>query len=157
MNIRLCYASQRDRDRPDLLEDLQDILLFARNFNSQHDISGVLYYADHYFFQCLEGEETCVKELFASISKDQRHFNVLYLGSSEIEHPEFKNWSMKYVQKDSQVKQFFTTLGYEKFLPLTLKEQDIPDFLKTLLHAQETIIKSTTRVGLNNRGINNMF
>ncbi|MDU7369005.1 MAG: BLUF domain-containing protein [Acinetobacter baumannii] len=56
MNVRLCYASQRNEKNEDLLQDLRDILTEARDFNDLNGICGVLYYADNAFFQCLEGE-----------------------------------------------------------------------------------------------------
>ncbi|SSV71479.1 Sensors of blue-light using FAD family protein [Acinetobacter nosocomialis] len=55
MNVRLCYASQRNENNEDLLQDLRDILTEARDFNDLNEICGVLYYADNAFFQCLEG------------------------------------------------------------------------------------------------------
>lgn len=50
MNVRLCYASQRNEKNEDLLQDLRDILTEARNFNDLNQICGVLYYADNAFF-----------------------------------------------------------------------------------------------------------
>ncbi len=50
MKIQLCYASTRNLQSEDLLQDLNDILTIARDFNSRHDICGVLYYADGSFF-----------------------------------------------------------------------------------------------------------
>ncbi len=50
MNVRLCYASQRNEKNEDLLQDLRDILTEARDFNDLNGICGVLYYADNAFF-----------------------------------------------------------------------------------------------------------
>ena len=47
MNVRLCYASQRNENNEDLLQDLRDILTEARDFNDLNEICGVLYYADN--------------------------------------------------------------------------------------------------------------
>ncbi len=49
MNVRLCYASQRNEKNEDLLQDLRDILTEARDFNDLNGICGVLYYADNAF------------------------------------------------------------------------------------------------------------
>lgn len=56
MKIRLCYASTRKQSDNDLIEDLNDILNTARDFNSKNLVFGVLYYANNHFFQCIEGE-----------------------------------------------------------------------------------------------------
>jgi len=37
--------------------DLEQLLIGARKFNSEHDISGFLVYLDGMFLQCLEGDK----------------------------------------------------------------------------------------------------
>ena len=66
--IQLCYASRTTSPEYQILNDLRDILSEARNFNSKHAIHGVLYFADGYFFQCLEGDEVAVKHLFEKLT-----------------------------------------------------------------------------------------
>ena len=50
---KFCYASESTSEKQHLLEDLTAILSEARNFNYKHQISGVLYFAQGYFFQYL--------------------------------------------------------------------------------------------------------
>ena len=92
MKIQLCYASTRNLQSEDLLQDLNDILTIARDFNSRHDICGVLYYADGSFFQCLQGEKEVVEALFANICKDERHCEIISFEIMEIEETKFKYW-----------------------------------------------------------------
>ena len=47
---KFCYASESTSEKQHLLEDLTAILSEARNFNYKHQISGVLYFAQGYFF-----------------------------------------------------------------------------------------------------------
>ena len=47
---QFCYASKSTSPKIDLLEDLANILKEARDFNYQHQVTGVLYFADGYFF-----------------------------------------------------------------------------------------------------------
>ncbi|HAD70100.1 MAG TPA: blue light sensor protein, partial [Acinetobacter radioresistens] len=54
--IQLCYASKTTSPSDYLLMDLREILSEAQSFNALNSINGVLFYADQYFFQCLEGE-----------------------------------------------------------------------------------------------------
>jgi hypothetical protein len=63
-----------------------DIVKIARNFNSQHDITGVLIFDGAHFCQYLEGPQHAVLKLIAQIEKDARHtdFNIKY-------HGEFKS------------------------------------------------------------------
>nr|WP_244926493.1 BLUF domain-containing protein [Acinetobacter terrestris] len=50
MIIQLCYTSKKTSNDESILKDLRDILTEARDFNTRHEIHGVLYYADDYFF-----------------------------------------------------------------------------------------------------------
>lgn len=52
--IQICYASRATSEQPELLNDLRNILSEARDFNTQHSLTGVLYYADGYFFNVLK-------------------------------------------------------------------------------------------------------
>lgn len=47
---QFCYASKSTSPKTDLLEDLANILKEARDFNYQHQVTGVLYFADGHFF-----------------------------------------------------------------------------------------------------------
>ncbi|WP_130804967.1 BLUF domain-containing protein [Acinetobacter ihumii] len=153
MKIQLCYASTRNNESEDLLQDLNDILTVARDFNSRNEICGVLYYADGSFFQCLQGSEHVVKQLFESICKDKRHHQIIGFDTTEIAETNFKDWSMKYVQRNSEINKFFKKMNFKIFSPAQLDENSLPIFLNHLYDADQTNIKPQ-RVGMNNRGVN---
>ena len=135
--LQLCYASQSTSTPDHLLQDLGNILQQARDFNVRHGISGVLYYADGYFFQCLEGEEAVLQQLLEKLRKDPRHKNVQLFLACEVEHAHFSDWSMKYVGRNSVVKAFYQQLGFAKFHPLALNTTQLADFLLCLQAADE--------------------
>ncbi|MEG0482592.1 MAG: BLUF domain-containing protein [Acinetobacter sp.] len=131
--IQLCYASRTTSPEYQILNDLRDILSEARNFNSKHAIHGVLYFADGYFFQCLEGDEVAVKHLFEKLIRDPRHQQIkLFKTNAVVEDGHFSQWSMKYVRRNSQIQQYFQNKGSGNFQPLDLKDQEIPDLLNLL-------------------------
>lgn len=154
MNVRLCYASQRNEKNEDLLQDLRDILTEARNFNDLNQICGVLYYADNAFFQCLEGEQELVERLFERIKDDQRHYNVKWLCTYSIEKNSFQRWSMKYVQRNTNIESFFLNMGETSFNPICLDEQNLKNFLNELLRAEQSKINTVKKVGMVKRGVN---
>lgn len=154
MNVRLCYASQRNENNEDLLQDLRDILTEARDFNDLNEICGVLYYADNAFFQCLEGEKEVVERLFEKIQKDQRHHNVKWLCTYSIEENSFQRWSMKYVQRNTNIETFFLKMGESTFNPILLNQQNLKFFLNELLIAEQTKVDTVRKVGMVNRGVN---
>ncbi|WP_127492511.1 AnBLUF65 family BLUF photoreceptors [Acinetobacter calcoaceticus] len=154
MNVRLCYASQRNEKNEDLLQDLRDILTEARNFNDLNQICGVLYYADNAFFQCLEGEQELVERLFEKIKNDQRHYNVKWLSTYSIEKNSFQRWSMKYVQRNTNIESFFLSMGETSFNPIRLDEQNLKIFLNELSIAEQSKINTVKKVGMVKRGVN---
>ncbi|MFC2995710.1 BLUF domain-containing protein [Acinetobacter sichuanensis] len=157
MLIQLCYASVRVEGENDLLLDLSDILVTARNFNAENSIFGVLYYADGSFFQCLEGQVEDVLALFQKIQQDKRHHQVQQFAIKEISEITFKQWSMKYVNSNTKIANFFKSIGLNKFEPHHLNSENIHEFLKILLKTANTEKPIKPSIGYQNRGYQNYF
>lgn len=137
--IRLTYASTTASTPATIREDLVQILDTARAYNVGSNIHGVLFYGNNYFFQCLEGDEKRVDQLYQKILKDSRHKNVVLLTRESIREPKFNVWDMKYVMQEVAVKQFFNNTQWEKFNPYVLTDELIQPFLNILYGYQETI------------------
>lgn len=90
--ISLVYVSFESRPMSD--DDLKAILNTARQFNGEHQITGMLLYRSGYFIQALEGEEEVVQTLFDKIAQDDRHRNVLMIHKAPITERAFGNWTM---------------------------------------------------------------
>lgn len=132
---QICYASTSTSDHTQLLQDLRNILNEARDFNTIHEISGVLYYADQHYFQCLEGEPSILKLLMSKLEKDPRHKNIKVFESKEIQEAHFKNWTMKYVQRVSIVQSKMLQMGFTAFEPYALNQTQIDELLCALYEA----------------------
>jgi hypothetical protein len=78
-------------------DDLIHLLRLARTNNTQLDITGMLLHHDGSFIQVLEGPEEAVRTLFETISRDERHANILLLSKRAIEERSFGNWGMGFV------------------------------------------------------------
>ncbi|MGE8539103.1 MAG: BLUF domain-containing protein [Acinetobacter sp.] len=152
MLLQLCYASERTESEQDLLQELSDILAMARNFNQQHQIYGVLYYAHGKFFQCLEGQAEVVEKLFQSISRDTRHHQILRFEDALVEQPHFSEWSMKYVHKHSEISSLFSRLGWTQFEPHALQRSGIAELLKILYRLEENQASLALAQGYKQRG-----
>ena len=130
---QFCYASQSTSPNPVLLEDLANILKEARDFNYQHQVTGVLYFADGHFFQCLEGECPTLKSLLVErLNKDPRHQDIKLFETKEIEYPSFPDWSMKYISKRSQIQQFCREMGFDDFNPFAFQQTHVDALLMQL-------------------------
>ena len=133
---QLCYASCSTSSPEELLEDLRNILSEARDFNHRHAVTGVLYYADGYFFQCLEGEDPVLELLLEKLRKDSRHREIVIYGLKSIDQAHFTDWSMKYVSRSSHALQYLHKQGQDKFRPFALNSDQVEVFIAHLYDAQ---------------------
>lgn len=92
---KLIYTSSMSRHCT--LEEIDNILNQSRTRNTDKNITGVLYYSNQFFFQCLEGELSDIEQVFQSIAQDKRHTDVQLVDISTIDNREFGDWSMAYV------------------------------------------------------------
>lgn len=81
-------------EHPMNTDEILEILDKAREKNARLNVSGMLLYRDQYFIQSLEGEESVVKELYDTISRDERHRNVLLVHQGPVRTRAFGDWSM---------------------------------------------------------------
>lgn len=68
----------------------------AKDYNTEHGITGCLLYHNNHFLQLLEGEENQVLNLFQKISMDDRHHSVEILESEHTQNRVFDDWSMAF-------------------------------------------------------------
>lgn len=82
--------------------EFEDILHVARTKNAEKGITGMLMFHEKTFYQCLEGDENVINELYTKIAIDDRHFNVHLIGKIEIEKRSFSDWEMGFVNMHSE-------------------------------------------------------
>ncbi|WP_180103152.1 BLUF domain-containing protein [Acinetobacter sp. YH12126] len=155
--IQLCYASTRVEQQFDLIQDLSDILVRARSFNTEKNIFGVLYYAEGRFFQCLQGEQAALEQLFQHIMQDTRHRDIVRYPDQTIDQIDFSKWSMKYVNRHSEIASLFQRFGHSSFQPDVLNLEQIQAFLTTLLRLENVEQPVKLDLGYKNRGYQHYF
>lgn len=89
---RLVYVSSATHlmSKPELIE----ILEVARRNNTRLGVTGMLLYRDGNFIQLLEGDQDAVKNLYATIEQDSRHFGSMVLLEEDTDERLFSEWSM---------------------------------------------------------------
>ena len=108
--LQLIYASAAVKPfNPDELKALLDT---ARTKNASLGISGMLLYHAGSFLQALEGPNDAVDALFKTIAKDARHTNVRLLFRDGVETPEFRDWSMGFVDSSKSAQALKGFLDY---------------------------------------------
>lgn len=144
--IRLVYASRATfefiPDSNSMFPELDDILMKARQHNQRFNIGGVLYFADGYFFQCLEGKEANVNQLLEKITLDPRHESLKISYCKNIRRRCFKQWSMKFVPKSQEVDNLIRRQGYSNFAPTEFKESDINLLIDLFTRLEDSSLKN---------------
>ena len=79
---------------PRLYVHFHDIVATARTRNAQAGIGGFLMFDRLRFHQILEGPEAKVEELFARISRDNRHRDIECMARDAVGTRRFAQWSM---------------------------------------------------------------
>ncbi|MBF7684194.1 BLUF domain-containing protein [Acinetobacter sp. B5B] len=137
----LCYSSIRTSNHENLLDEIEDILKVARDFNKRHQITGVLYYSHGQFFQYIEGYEPVIESLFDRIAVDPRHHFIHYYGTLPTEYRRFKDWSMKYVQGNSKVRELLERREKEYPISYELIQDHLVAFIDELIRSGENKIR----------------
>lgn len=94
MLVRLIYASYSTSDLNS--QDITQILQTSQRNNGVKKVSGVLFYSDRYFLQCLEGERHAVNETYLRIAKDPRHAKCVMIDYNAIASRLFPKWAMEH-------------------------------------------------------------
>lgn len=98
------------------------ILTKSKNNNGKVSIGGVLYYADGFFFQVLEGDKAAIHLLYDKICKDERHAHAKILLERTIDSPQFSDWTMHFVPAGSSIRQLLKDYGLTHFTPFIFSE-----------------------------------
>ena len=113
--IQIIYASAATQ--PFTPEALKTLLSKARTRNTVYGVSGMLLYQQGSFLQVLEGPETAVEKVLASIYKDKRHTNTRALARTAITQREFESWSMGFIDTSHALTQPAGHIDYLRLLP----------------------------------------
>lgn len=93
MPIRqLIYRSQKAESFPE--SELHALLHGCKEANTAHEITGILFYIDGHFIQCIEGSVADVEQLLSNIIHDARNINVVVLSDMMLVERAFPTWWM---------------------------------------------------------------
>jgi hypothetical protein len=81
-------------NEPPSQEQIDALLLDARSFNIEHNITGVLLCHKNTFFQYFEGTPENMVLVYDRIKKSKLHQHILELTNTQSERRYFETWSM---------------------------------------------------------------
>lgn len=94
-HYELVYISKCAEDLTS--SDIVDLILQGRSRNLSLDVTGLLICANHKFYQWLEGPKNSVLDVYASIQKDSRHYDVRLVGEDFLGVPLFNDSRLRVV------------------------------------------------------------
>ncbi len=96
----LIYASHSLVAADQRRTELGEIFTTARRKNRRLGVTGALVISGDAFAQVLEGEESVVRELYATITQDARHDRLEVLEEQHVDGRTFGRWAMAKVAED---------------------------------------------------------
>lgn len=139
--LRMVYVSTTTTPMPDhgsqVPIEIGRILMQSRKNNPKLAVGGVLYFCNDYFFQCLEGEQDVVNELYQKIAADPRHADVQTLSVKRINRRQFADWSMKYVASQDRINRLVKAFGMNEFNPYQFDDHMIEELLSAFTRADD--------------------
>lgn len=118
---------------------LERLLLRARVFNAQHDVTGILLYGNEQFLQVLEGEEATVRALYAHICRDPRHRDVTTYDDKPVPRRSFADWRMAF--QPLVPKQLLAFASYLSPLEVYLERPSLSESDRQLLHLLRSLVQ----------------
>jgi Sensors of blue-light using FAD len=79
-------------------EQLEELLITARERNLEMGVTGVLLFSGTEFMQCFEGSEQGVQDVYARIRASRQHHDICELMNGPVLRRGFKDWQMGYAQ-----------------------------------------------------------
>jgi hypothetical protein len=138
--VRLVYASRatfkpfsnvNNAGRMD--ENIVNILEISRNKNANNQLVGVLYYGHGHFFQCLEGSQKSIDQLYEKLLKDTRHTDLKILSNQTIDKLGFLGWEMKFATTDMEIRSFLKSYNMARFDPYKFDSKMTEGLVEILL------------------------
>lgn len=108
-------------------KELEALLTQSRDWNTHHQLTGVLLYSEDNIMQVLEGPKDEVFYIFNRIVRDARHSNVTKLADGSIQERNFSQWSMGFkVVSPDDFKHLagYLNINQADFLPPTPAQND---------------------------------
>lgn len=143
--VQIIYISRSTFETTDAINKIEPnvvrILAKSRTNNRKNGLVGVLYFGDGAFFQCLEGDEDAINNLFAKIEKDPRHKDVKLISKKHISRLSFPDWAMKYAPLDERMGKYLKENGHQHFDPYAFAPEMIQKILSLLIDAYDPTLE----------------
>ena len=95
---QLIYKSQSETTISQ--DSVEDILLYARRFNKERGITGLLLFSENVFLQFIEGTPEDIDLVYQRICHDDRHTDIRLLYTGYADMRTYPDWQMMAYSKE---------------------------------------------------------
>lgn len=114
-------------------ETLRAILDVSVQANLLHSITGMLIFDGVHFMQCIEGPPDAIDQLMNNIQADQRHTDIVVVGTEMTGSRLFPHWNMGYLNRERPIREMLQRYtGDETFRPELLDMKKATSILQEL-------------------------
>jgi hypothetical protein len=131
---------------------LVEIVAHSRRYNERHHVSGKLLFTGAHFLGILEGHECDLENLWRRLQRDERHRELIRIGSERCGMRWFPQWSLGY-RNHAVVRSHLLRLRSpaaileSKWMEMTRSMMLPPDSIQTRLRTQVSASCATTESG----------
>ncbi|HET8730435.1 MAG TPA: BLUF domain-containing protein [Moraxellaceae bacterium] len=120
--------------KPLSAKELDELLMDARAFNQEAEVTGALLFHDNSFFQYLEGPAEGVNLAYARIKASRLHKDLIELISGPVEKREFSEWHMAFAEAPGSLLQQLANAEWNTSLTAVQAREAPSPGLKALLN-----------------------
>ncbi len=131
--FHLVYISEKSPEVMDgYTANMKQMVAVSRRNNVRAAITGMLFSAEEYFLQWLEGSRSHVNDAYNRISRDDRHRRVTLVACGQIAERKFPDWSMSLINvRRTESAMFKAFLPDHHFDPYVMSAETITRFIDT--------------------------
>jgi len=120
-----CIGYLSAATQPMTADDLEELLIDAREFNAEHGITGLLAYRDGIFMQCFEGTSAAVEKTYDRIRRSSKHRGIVELLNSPMVRRSFSGWHMAFARPtESELKALTQASWYRATQEISVRWSD---------------------------------
>lgn len=124
--------------------EIEKILQVARLRNAAEAVTGALMFNEQRFTQVLEGEESAVRRIMASIQRDARHIDIVILASGRLAHRSFSSWRMAFAGTSDVAQAYYSDFVADRLMRKAMSSQTLCQLMLRMIALDESARPSRT-------------
>ncbi|EHR70686.1 sensor of blue-light using FAD [Burkholderiales bacterium JOSHI_001] len=129
--VAVAYVSSAAH--PFFEDELERLLVGARQANESEGITGVLLYDDGTFFQYIEGPAEGIDRIYKRIKASHEHHGLIQLFNRKVHERNFQDWSMGFTKAPKSMLLSLSQASWEEMVSTHKGKLNVGSGIKLLL------------------------